>query len=277
MTTTPKTIAAAVTAMLALLLSGCLLQPGSFTSQLTVLRDGTFTYSYRGEIQALSMNALMKMGAEADNAEFEATCYDDDYEERECTDQEAEQQRAESVEENEQMLGMMSQMMPGLDPGDPESVAKFIAMLEEQRGWNSVRDMGDGIFMVDFAITSRTDRGFVFPILEQVGYIDPFVIMTTTKDGRVRVKAPGFSMQESGGAMGMMAGLGALGSADSEDEDNPFAAIKPISGTFRVATDGEILTNNTTDGAMREGALRVLEWPINKDQAAVPETLIRLD
>lgn len=75
----------------------------------------------------------------------------------------------------------------------------------------------------------------------------------------------------------MMAGLGALGAADSEDEDNPFAAIKPISGTFRVATDGEILTNNTTDGAIRQGALRVLEWPIDKDQAAVPETLIRLD
>ena len=278
METTRKFAGAGLVALLAMLLTGCLLQPGSFTSQLTLLRDGSFTYSYQGEIQAMSLNALMQMGAEAEAADSPETCYGDDGEIRECTAAEIEEQRAQAVEESEAMLAMMGQMMPGLDPRNPESVAKFVSMLEEQRGWNSVEDLGDGVFLVDFAITGRADRGFVFPMMEQMGYIDPFVIMTVGKDDRVRVRAPGFSMQDSGGAMGMIAGLNGLADdTASEDGDNPFAAIKPIAGTFRVVTDGEILTNNTSDGPSRDGALRVLEWQIDKDQTSVPETLIRLD
>ena len=43
-----------------LLLVGCLLAPGKFTSTLTINADRTFTYSYQGEVYAFDLNEAMK-------------------------------------------------------------------------------------------------------------------------------------------------------------------------------------------------------------------------
>ena len=43
-----------------LMLVGCLLAPGKFTSTLTINADRTFTYSYQGEVYAFDLDQAMK-------------------------------------------------------------------------------------------------------------------------------------------------------------------------------------------------------------------------
>jgi hypothetical protein len=51
-----------------LLLAGCLLTPGKFTSKLTINADRSFTYAYAGEVYALDPNTSLS-GSGADKAE----------------------------------------------------------------------------------------------------------------------------------------------------------------------------------------------------------------
>ena len=46
-----------------LLLTGCMLVPGKFTSELELMRDGKFTYRYEGEIHMMAMSQLAEAGA----------------------------------------------------------------------------------------------------------------------------------------------------------------------------------------------------------------------
>lgn len=61
-------------------LSGCLILPGEFTSEMTILKSGEFKFSYKGQIQLLGLANLLNQGLDAadDNAEFKATCWKDD-------------------------------------------------------------------------------------------------------------------------------------------------------------------------------------------------------
>ena len=63
-------------------LSGCLILPGDFTSDMTVRSDGDFSFSYKGQIQLIGLANLLNSefmdgGAKA---EFKATCYGDSIE-----------------------------------------------------------------------------------------------------------------------------------------------------------------------------------------------------
>jgi hypothetical protein len=59
-------------------LSGCLLLPGEFVSDMTILKSGEFNFSYKGEIQLVGLANLLKNELEGEGleaAEFSATCY----------------------------------------------------------------------------------------------------------------------------------------------------------------------------------------------------------
>lgn len=63
-------------------LSGCLILPGEFTSDMTVRGNGEFSFSYKGQIQLIGLANLLNSefmdgGAKA---EFKATCYGDSIE-----------------------------------------------------------------------------------------------------------------------------------------------------------------------------------------------------
>jgi hypothetical protein len=47
-------------------------------------------------------------------------------------------------------------------------------------------------------------------------------------------------------------------------------------GRFTVITDGEILTNNSEDGAAPHAIGRQLHWDVGPAANKIPETLIRL-
>jgi hypothetical protein len=59
-------------------LSSCMILPGEFTSEMTLLKSGEFTFAYKGQIQLMGLTSLLNDSldaAAAKNAEFTATCY----------------------------------------------------------------------------------------------------------------------------------------------------------------------------------------------------------
>jgi hypothetical protein len=58
-------------------LSGCLLLPGEFNSDMTVMADGQFSFTYKGQIQMVGLANLLNntLDAEGTNAEFAASCF----------------------------------------------------------------------------------------------------------------------------------------------------------------------------------------------------------
>ena len=272
---TLRRAAAAALAASALLLAGCLLTPGKFTSELTLRKGGQFAYVYDGEI---SMTGLTQLAAMNGKAEFEPACHDDNFEARPCTDEEAAEQRgaweaeqAKEAAEKEQFVAMMG----GIDPSDPESADKLAAMMRKQRGWDKVEHVGDGLFRVHYAISGTLTHGFVFPMIEKMP-VSPFVAALPRADGSVRVEAEGFGGEKIAGmgpGLGMMA---AMGAGHAGDADKP-APVLP-DGTFTIVTDGRILANNTDEGpeTLADGMQR-LTWKVDAGSKAAPTALVALD
>lgn len=270
---TPRTLAAAGVAASSLLLSGCLLTPGAFTSELTLSKGGAFTFTYDGEIAAMGLSDLARMGS---NKEFAAECYDDDFEDTECTAAETAEQKAEweaeqakDKAEKEQFV----QMMGGLDPADPESAQKLADSLSKQAGFRSVSHKGNGVYDVDFAVSGQMTHGFVFPMVEKMPTMSPFVVAIPRGDGSIRIEAPGFGGNDSMAdpSMAMMMGM----ASKQAGGDAPKAVLPD--GTFTIRTDGRILANNTDDGPAEAGGMQVLRWEVTSGSKIAPTALIALD
>lgn len=267
--------------LMPLLLTGCFLSPGKFASELRLMKDGTFSYSYRGEIQMLAFSKLAEMGSKADEEFKPDDCYDDDYEERECTPAEiadqkkawqdrAAERQASKAKEAEQMKALMG----GIDPASPQAAAEFAEKLSRQKGWKSVTHRGDGLFDVDYAISGRLTHDFSFPNVEGLGVNTPFVTLYLRNDGKVRVEARGFAAQGSGNPMqGMMSGL--MGMADAKEGEKMPQLVMP-DGTFTILTDGAILANNTDEGPQAAPPGQMLKWVITPRTESAPTALVQL-
>lgn len=281
-----KIRAAALAGASALMLSGCFLSPGQFTSELTLMKDGSFAYSYDGEIQMLALSKLAEMGSKTEET-FEAECFDEEFEERECTASEiaeqksewdagADRRRAKQQQEAEQMKAFLG----GIDPSNPEAARELADRLARQRGWNSVEYKGDGLFVVEFAIAGELTHDFAFPTIERMPMANSFVSVVLRDANQVRVDAPGFAVQGGGNPMaGMMAGMAGLaGLAESEDGNEEAPPRMVIAdGRFSIVTDGRILANNTDEGPQRHAAGSILAWTITPRTEQAPTALIAFD
>lgn len=274
---------AALVALLALALSGCLLTPGKFVSTLDLRKGGAFTYTYDGEIHLLALSKLAQMGAQ-DSEKFAAeSCYDDDLAERECTAEELAEQRrtwdegaAERRGKKEQEAESTRAMLGGIDPADPAAADELAVRLRRQTGWKRVEHKGDGLFEVSFSLTSRIDHDFHFPTMEGFPMSNFFVAITRRADGTVRVDAPGFAPQGSGHPLsGMMTGIARM-PEPGDDGIRGGPPLPEIDGTFAITTDGEILANNTDEGPIAGTTGKVLGWKINVRTKAAPTALIRV-
>lgn len=270
----------------AALLSGCFLSPGNFDSALHLQQDGQFTFTYTGEIHFLGLSDLSELNedGQAASAEFEPwPCYDEfGYDERPCSEDELAEQREThdlmvsspngSLEERQ----MVQAMLGGIDPDDPEAVEAFASRLQRQAGWRRVDYAGDGLFNIDFAITSRISHDFTFPVIEQIPLSNSFVVMNRREGGRVAIEAPGFSPQDSGNPLlAMMAGMGGQFSGPGTSGGNG-PKSPPLRGTFRIVTDGQILTNNTDEGPAASPQGAALQWQISPTTRAAPKALIQI-
>jgi hypothetical protein len=282
---------AALPALACLVLASCFLQPGKFDSTLDLRKDGVFTFTYKGQIYML---ALSKMAEDASKAEAAAPfvrqpCLDDNLDEHPCTKAQLAEQRRKWREEKQQKLQQdqqnrqaMRAMLGGIDPSDPRAAQQLAEHMRRQAGWRSVNYVGDGMFEVDYSITSRLTHDFAFPTLEQFPMNDFFVVITRRQDGSARVEAPGFSPQGGGNPISalMSSMTGGLAAAGTTDDGGKPAATAPqlpeIDGTFRLVTDGQILANNTDEGPRAGPGGQVLQWMVNQRTAAAPMALVKL-
>jgi hypothetical protein len=281
------TAAVALAAGASLLLSACIVSPGTFSSTLDLRRNGTFTYTYEGQIYLMALSQLAEMAQDAERAGdafIEQPCYDDDtFEERSCSAEEIEEQRA-AWEENaqsrsaaaEREAAAMRAMLGGIDPADPEAAEELAERLRRQEGWQAVEYRGDGLFEVRFALTSRVGHDFAFPTFERFPMSNSFVVANLRQGRTVRIDAPGFAAQGGGNPFqGMMTGMAGMFGAVSEETGG--VAMPEMAGTFRIVTDGRILANNTDNGPAETATGQVLEWSITQRTQAAPMALIGID
>lgn len=285
--------AAAMLAGLSLLLSGCLISPGKFTSQLELMEGNAFSYTYEGEIFFLGLSSLARMGAEAEAAEaaeadagLEVTCFNEEtYEERECTQAEIDEQQAESAMSAAQaaeQAQQLSAMMGGIDPTDPEAAEELREMLLRQKGWNKVEVLGDGLFNVSYSISGSLDHDFMFPLIEDFPTTNPFVQIFLRDEGIVRVNAPGFGPQNDdtsfmGGMTSGVAGMAGMAAMSDEPGDGAqFGSMPVIDGTFTIVTSGQILANNTDEGPTATANGQSLTWEVSPRTKSAPTALIDL-
>lgn len=280
-----RALAGAALAAATFLLSSCVLLPGKFGSEMTINADGTFAFSYKGDIHLI---ALSKMAADASKEEqataktpFEPqACYDEEtIEVRKCTAAELDQQKTDwaagqttGADKSKRDAEMMKTMMGGIDPSDPKAAEEFAARLGRQAGWKSVINRGDGRFEVEFAITGRLDHDFTFPTIEKMPVVSPFVTAIRRADGTVRIEAPAFSAGNSPSPM--MGMMGAMASSGSKQDGMP--GLPVLDGTFTVVTNGEVLANNTDEGPQPSPAGKRLDWKVNPRTTAAPTALVKL-
>lgn len=289
MTSAARRLAASFIAAATLLLSGCFVSPGSFTSSIDLRKDGRFSYAYNGEIYLLGLSKLAEMDSKAKDAEpFKPeTCYADDAEmsQRECSKDELAKQKAD-WEENRQADAsrkkrdgeMMKAMLGGIDPSSPKAAEELADRLRRQAGWKSVVYKGDGLFLVDFAISGHLDYDFQFPTMERFPMANAFIVLNKRADGAVRMDAPAFGQPAQGNPMANMGQLAAMGAALGSDKDGKGDGLKlpELNGTLVLTTDGTILANNTDEGPVAGTTGQRLEWKITPRTTATPTALVRL-
>jgi len=281
----PKMAAAGLLAALSLLLSGCFISPGKFTSELILTEENRFTFTYEGEIFFLGLSSLAEMGAAADEFVSDG-CYDEaTYEDRECTEAELADQRAAwdanagvRAAEAAQQAEQMSAMMGGIDPSDPEAAEELTQVLLRQKGWDRVENKGDGLFDVSYSVTGELSHDFMFPVIEGFPLTNPFVQFHLRDGNLVRVNAPGFSAENSGnpmGGLGGLAGMAAMSGSLSGDQTAPEMPDVPVlDGTFTIVTNGIIRANNTDEGGVPSERGDELVWSISPRTQAAPTALI---
>jgi len=270
-----------------LLLTGCLWGPGKFTSDLTLLKNGSFILDYKGEI-VLQTPPDVQTKAEAWKADL-AHCTksgkaeiatdsmigdDSDDPARPCTavelarlkaqfDKQATEKAASKSKESAEMAKMFG--LPGFDD---ESNRAFAAKLMKFEGWRSVAYRGNGVFDVIYHFEGSSKQDFVFPMLPDNDLLIPFIALRRRADGSVLVTAPAMT----GGSGPLAARAGAAAAADGM-KNGP---VSRAQGRFTVITDGEILTNNSEDGAAPNPRGRAVHWDVSSGSNKIPETLVRL-
>lgn len=268
-------------ALLSLLLSACLLAPGRFTSTLDLRRDGTFAFSYRGEIHMLALSKLAgELGADEGKFTPDKCFKPGSTDERPCTAKEIAAQkqswdadRARSADKRRQDAQAMKAMLGGIDPSSPRAAEELAQRLRRQIGWKRVDYKGDGLFDVDFALSGRLDHDFVFPTIERFPTATAFVQLARRADGTVRIDAPGFTPATSGDPFrGFMQGMGGL----TPGAENRLP-LPVLDGRFTLRTDGTILANNTDEGTQADALGQRLEWAVNPRTVSAPTALVRLE
>ncbi len=219
---------------LPLLLSSCLLVPGKFNSTLTVHADRSFSFAYKGEVLASdpSSGTDSPPGASAtteEKADYAAKAGE----------------RAQKASEQE------------------VKNREIATALGKEAGYRSVIYKGNGLFLVDYAVTGLLTTNFVFPFNSDAEVMIPFIALEVRKDGTVRMRAPAF-----GKAQGQGGSAGAIPMMNDPSEK--------AEGIFTLVTDAEIVMQNQEDGPKIVGADKTITWPIGPLKKDAPTAVLRM-
>ncbi len=219
----------AIVTVAAMLLASCLLTPGKFVSTLDIRKDRSFAFAYAGEVIAFDEKA---------NEE----CKTPDGEECDAAEKAAASARRLAEQETK--------------------LREIAAALGKEAGYRSVEYLGQRKFRVDYAVSGRLDRNFVYPFNSDASAIFPWISIELRKDGTARVKAPAF------GEGGDASGLGPL---------NPMEqAAAQRDGSFTLTTDAEIVMQNEESGAQPvPGGGKKMVWRVTPASNIVPTAVLR--
>ena len=236
--------------LLPLMLTACLFQPGKFESTLTIHKDRSFTFTYKGEVMAVDLEGMGKDMAStmpspgADGAEVEDAVPVDNsvaVSDEETPEQKAAAKAAKDAEYRE-----------------------LATQLSKEYGYKTVEYRGDGIFYVDYAISGVLTHNFVYPFNQDGAMIFPWVAVELRGGDTVRIKAPGFAKQD-------MSGMGPLGMG-AGGGDMP----SKMDGTFTLTTDASVVSQNNEEGAETVGKDTVIAWRVTSRTEDAPMAVLRL-
>jgi hypothetical protein len=226
-------------------LFGCILTPGKFTSGLSINKDRTFTFTYKGEVIAIDPSEEFSKGLKSRGQDS-----DEDAEpakdEKKSTFAEADAKKDEVTTSD-----------------DPELKRRAIAeALKKEAGYKSVQYMGKGKYVIDYAISGVLNHSFIYPYNQDAEIIFPFITLEVRAGNTVRMRAPGYAdSSKSQNKSGM-------GSAGGD-------ASKFLDGEFTLDTDAEIISQNNEDGATKVKGRSIIKWratPVTKD---APSAVLR--
>ncbi|HEX8224179.1 MAG TPA: hypothetical protein VF605_10215 [Allosphingosinicella sp.] len=229
-----------------LVLSSCILSPGRFVSTLHIAKDRSFTFTYVGEVILLDPAAAMQQGMQEGLASTAPPSDDSTGEEIGNTAGDTANMAAAPA-------------APAAETAQQVADGKAIAeALSKEVGYRSVEYLGKNKFRVDYALTGRLDRSFVYPINLDAKSIIPWIAVEVRKDRTVRMKAMAFGDAEEG-----MSGAG-----------KPEGPEKERSGTFTLTTDAELVMQNNEEG-MAPGPGTKVVWKVTPTSKTVPTAVVR--
>lgn len=199
-------------------------------------------------------------------------------EERDCTDAEIAEQKAdwdesqsEAKKREAEQKKMMSALLGGIDPNDPATITRFTKEVERMAAWNKVEHLGNGLFKIDYATTGRLADDFAFPVIPRYALGQPMIHITRWDNGRVRIEAPSF---HNDGDVSVMSMLGAGGIPGLGGSGKKPAEPVQVKGTFTITTDASIIANNTDEGPQDKAGMQVLSWTIGPKTYGPPMALL---
>jgi hypothetical protein len=249
----------AFVAAAALTLSSCILSPGKFVSTLHIAKDRSFTFTYVGEVILLDPAAAMQQGMEDGLAKAGEAGEPD---EGGMVDLDAIGNTAGTLEGVGNSVDMPQPAAPAAESAKSVAEAKAIAeALSKEVGYRSVEYLGNHKFRVDYSMTGRLDRSFVYPINMDAKSIIPWIAVEVRKDRTARIMAIAFGDEDMD--------MGATANAAKPDSQP-----KERSGTFTFTTDAELVMQNNEEG-MAPGPGKKVVWTVTPASKTVPTAVVR--
>ncbi len=228
--------------LLPFLLASCVLTPGKFTSMLTINADRSFAFSYVGEVIAVDAGDGLK-GLE----DLKSSTEDGD---KKSADTEAKQAAKKAAAKAE---------------AEKRNRA-IAAALTKEAGYRKVVYLGEGKFMIDYAVKGVLTYGFHWPYNLDGEVIFPFVSIELRQGGVVRVKAPAFGNEGSKSLPGLSQ-AGGVGAPDMASR---------LDGVFTLDTDAEIVSQNEEGGVQVAGARKRIVWKATPSLKQAPTAVLKL-
>jgi hypothetical protein len=264
----------AISILLCLLLTGCYFQPGAFRSDLSIYKDGSFTYRYVGEL----IFAFPERTAAVRGDPASAFCVDEKTGiKRPCDPEDLRQQEADAGLADTARRQRASEMaeLIGFNPYDDAANRALAARIERIQGWNDVEYKGDGVFQVDYQASGNLDRDFVFPIVSDAQISVPIVGARRIKGNQIEIEAPGLASSI------LRKMLIEANGSKSDSKDVPL--LNRANGTFTITTDAPLvssnglLTRSTEAAGKASSGLKMIRWDVKGSLDARPTALITLE
>ncbi len=215
-----------------LFLFGCILTPGKFVSSLTINKDRTFTFLYKGEVIAIDPSSEFTKGMSKGLEEKASGQKDADENSVDTTSSKSTDKNDDAAENKRRQMA---------------------EALSKEAGYKSVVYLGKGKYLIDYAISGTLSHSFVYPYNTDAEAIVPFIALEVRQGNIVRVRAPGFAGESNS----------KTGGASSSSEASKF-----LDGEFTLDTDAEIISQNNENGAPKVGGRNIIKWratPLTKD------------